>query len=474
MGNGMRKKFRKLFGIDIRSLALFRIGLGLILLVDLFLRLQDLNVHYSDEGVLPRDVLIANHIGPWNVSLHLFNGTWQLQLVLFILAIFFALALLIGYKTRLATILSWFFLISLHTRNPLIVQGGDFVLRVLLFWAMFLPLNACWSIDQWLSKKPFSKRIFSAATAALLLQVCFIYWFTALLKTDATWKQEGTAVWYALSIEQLSTSFGQMLLQYPSLLKALTFATLYLEVFGPFLAFSPFWTGPLRFATVMMFIFFHLVGLNLTMELGLFPYVCSVAWIVFIPKWFWDLFCTRAQIADPNNAWAPSRLSNVLAVFFLVYIFLGNIRSLGYSDPIIPSELHTLDSLLKIKQNWNMFSPSPYRVDGWYVIPAKLRDGTEVDLFNNGSPVSWEKPPLLSATYKNERWRLYMMNLFDDEDDVTLLNYAKYMCRQWNRSHSGEKHLVSFDIAFMLKRNSFENPSFTYGKTILWHHKCDD
>lgn len=464
------RKLNEMFGIDIRSLALFRIGLGLILLGDLFLRLQDLNAHYTDDGVLPRDVLIANLIGSWNISLHLITGSWQIQLVLFVLAAIFGVALCLGYKTKLATILSWFLLISLHSRNPMITQGGDFVLRLLLFWAMFLPLNGCWSLDHWLKgKKPFSNQIVSAATVALLLQICFIYWFSALLKTDDSWRREGTAVWYALSIEQLSTSFGIVLLQYPALLKILTFATLYLEAFGPFFAFSPFWTGPLRFATALIFMLFHLVGLNFTLELGLFPYVCAVAWIVFIPEWFWNL--VFKQTANKLEiTWKAGWVTNGLAVFFLFDIFSGNLRSLGLSTP----QIQALDSLLKIKQNWNMFSPYPYRVDGWYVIPAKLRDGTEVDLFNNGNPLSWEKPPIISATYKNDRWRLFMMNLFDDDDEAILLPYARYLCREWNKSHSFDKQLLSFDIAFMKKTNTFKGPSTPHKKIILWHHQCYD
>lgn len=42
-----------------------------------------------------------------------------------------AMALIWGYDTRLATFLSWYLLISLHTRNPIILHDGDTVLRLL-------------------------------------------------------------------------------------------------------------------------------------------------------------------------------------------------------------------------------------------------------------------------------------------------------------------------------------------------------
>ena len=274
--------------------------------------------------------MISKIIDIWFVSLHLINGTWQIQLVLFLIEALCAIALLIGYHTRLATVLSWVFLISLHSRNPLILQGGDIVSRLLLFWGMFLPLGACWSIDQHLSKKSYSNKCFSCYARFVVANLLYLL-VSALLKTDASWRQEGTAAWYALSIEQYSTSFGVYLLNYPNLLKVLTFATLYLEAFGPFFAFSPIYTGPLRFATAVVFICFHLLGLNLIMELGPFSYVCTVAWIAFIPGWFWDKILERQDKAELK--WKPSWISNGLASFFIGYIFLYNVSMLEIAMP---------------------------------------------------------------------------------------------------------------------------------------------
>ena len=151
--NRCQAKIRELCSVDIRSLALFRMGLALILLWDIATRFPDLAAHYSDWGVLPRDVLIAKFINVAHLSIYLINGSWAFTFVCFAAAALFAMALLIGYKTRLATVASWIFLISLHSRNPLILQGGDMFLRLLLFWAMFLPLGACWSIDKLLDRQ---------------------------------------------------------------------------------------------------------------------------------------------------------------------------------------------------------------------------------------------------------------------------------------------------------------------------------
>lgn len=468
--NSFYRKIEELFGIDIRSLSLFRIGLALVLLADLFIRMQDLSVHYSDDGVLSRSVLIDQVMDRWNISFHLMNGEWEVQLFLFILEVISAFALLVGFYTRTAIFLSWIFLISLHSRNPLILQGGDTVLRMLLFWGIFLPLGACWSIDQWRNKlKIPSYQILSAGSLALLLQVCFIYWFSAILKSDPSWHQDGSAISYALSNELFATQIGLFLLQFPLLLKLFTFSTLYLEAFGPFFAFSPIWTGPLRTLTAIVFILFHLVALNLTMSLGLFPYVCAVGWIVFLPGWFWD------RVLQSNNilsiSWKASSISNSLAALFLVYVLFWNIGSLNPS--FFSYQLNAMGQVARVDQYWNMFAPFPLKVDGWFVIPAKLRNGEIVDLFTRGGPVNWEHPALISTIFKNDRWKSFMMNLvFDENNAVNLSSYANYLCNEWNKTHPYELNLLSFDIVFMSKVNNLEKPPQENQKTVLWQHQC--
>src|SRR5690349_14025480 len=46
-------------GSDLRSLALLRIGIGLLVIADLIDRARDLTVHYTDFGLLPRGPLVS-------------------------------------------------------------------------------------------------------------------------------------------------------------------------------------------------------------------------------------------------------------------------------------------------------------------------------------------------------------------------------------------------------------------------------
>jgi hypothetical protein len=194
---------RRPFTVDLRALALLRMGVALLLLLDLGIRSTDLEAHYSNLGVLPLHVLQQFLWTPYQFSLHAASGLWQVQAILFLLAAALALALLVGYQVRAATVLSWIMLVSVQNRNPIIGQGGDDLLRMLLFWAIFLPWGRVYSLDARRRPAPDAYAYFSAATVAYVLQICLVYWCTALLKTGPEWTRDGTAIYYALSLDQV-------------------------------------------------------------------------------------------------------------------------------------------------------------------------------------------------------------------------------------------------------------------------------
>jgi hypothetical protein len=100
---------------------------------------------------------------------------------------------------------------------------------------------------------------------------------------------------------------------------------------------------------------------------------------------------------------------------------------------------------------WGMFAPYPSKDDGWYVTVGTLADGRQVDLFRDGAAVSWDKPELVSATYKNTRWRKYLLNLWRKDHASHRSLYASYLCRDWNSRHGGGERVERVEIYYMLK-----------------------
>src|SRR5688572_17074553 len=115
----------KYLSFDLRALALMRLCIAVVIMLDLSVRISDLEAFYSNTGVVPLPMLFEHGWNDYFLSIHVISGLWQVQLVLFLAAYFFAAMLFIGYRTRLFTFLSWFMLLSLHNRNGFILQGGD-------------------------------------------------------------------------------------------------------------------------------------------------------------------------------------------------------------------------------------------------------------------------------------------------------------------------------------------------------------
>lgn len=289
-------RWTTMFGIDTRSLAALRIGLGLILLADLFNRSRHLTAFYTDAGMLPRSVVAQDAGGSLRVSLHMLSGHPLVMGVLFAVAAVFAAMMTVGWRTRLATCASWLLLISLHNRTSVVLQGGDTILRAIMFWAMFLPLGVRCSVDAALNTnhRPQPRVILSAATVAILVQLALMYVVTALFKNHPVWFERGDAVWMSLQLDRFTTPAGAWLGAQPVLCRWLTHATMVLEWLGPLVAFAPFMRGWVRFAAVLAFMGFH-VGLMVTFHLGLFPVICMVAWLAFVPSSFWDVLARRAS-----------------------------------------------------------------------------------------------------------------------------------------------------------------------------------
>ena len=280
----------RLFGIDTRSLALFRVGLSLVLLDELTVRARNLTAFYTDQGVMPRGFITENTQNVWSFSLHLASGSAYFEAFLFFCALSAAVALFLGYKTRLATFISWLLLASLYVRNPEVQSSGDILMLMLLFWGLFLPLNLHWSVDRARATNGAAVplRVLSTATAAVLVQAALVYLFASLLKTGEPW-HNGTAVWLALNWDQGTTALGRTMLNFPWLLALLTPVVLWFELLAPIALFIPFYTPVVRLVVIPLLVLMHLSFAAL-MVLATFPFVSIVSVIPFLPTRFWQLF----------------------------------------------------------------------------------------------------------------------------------------------------------------------------------------
>jgi len=290
----LQRYLTETFAIDLRTLALFRVCLGSVLFITLLLRFADLTAFHADAGVMPRAWLLMSE-SPIRWSVHFANGSALFQGLMLGFQALAAFCLLVGYRTRAAAIVAWFLLLSLHSRNPLALMGGDYLMLCLLFWGMFLPLAARWSVDAALSTNPLPEngRFLSWASAGVVLQTVSVYFFSALLKSDDVWWPDGKAVEHALMMDRFALPIGIWIREgLPWALKPLTYYVYFLELLGPLLALSPFFQRPLRFTVLLLLLLMHL-GFALCLAIGHFPYVSATSLTVLLGGWWWDWMAKR-------------------------------------------------------------------------------------------------------------------------------------------------------------------------------------
>jgi predicted DCC family thiol-disulfide oxidoreductase YuxK len=283
---------KKTFTLDDRSLALYRFFLGILVMADILYRWGDVANFYTDSGILPRSLFLSEMSMPWSFSILLANGSEEFCYLIFSIQLILGLMLTFGYKTRAAIIGVFILTVSIHNRNWMINSGGHDVLRSLLFFSMFLPLNRCFSIDSALVKeKKKSEGFFSSWGLAFFLQIFLIYFVSYILKNSEIWRKDFTAFFFSSRLDIFATPFGIWLRDFPLLGKAITMLSVYLEWLGPLILLFSFILGKrwwmARLMLVVLFISFH-IGIFLTMNIGLFTFICESMWVALIPGPFWD------------------------------------------------------------------------------------------------------------------------------------------------------------------------------------------
>jgi len=279
--------------IDLRSLALFRIMLASCVAIDFVLSLVDFTALFSDTGVLPRNAAIEFWPSSVTSSLYLMTGLpllTDLILVAHGVAIF---ALLIGYRSRLAAALCFLFTASLQGRNYLVLQGSDDLMRLLLFWAMFVPIGGMWSVDAAFNEERPPRYVLSIGAFALQCQALFVYFFGALIKTQsAVWLSSGTAVGLALADSTYGTDIGRLVLAFPGLLRALTAGVMSLELLTPLLIWFPRCNTQVRLIALALLVLMHF-GFVILLHVGIFPLVSLTSLTLFLPPAVWDRLASR-------------------------------------------------------------------------------------------------------------------------------------------------------------------------------------
>ena len=443
-------QIENLFEVDKRALKVYRIVIGLVLLEESLIRLSDATAFYSDNGVLPLIALESIHPYPWDWSVLLLSNNKLLLFSLFACLIASSLCIIVGRFTKAAMLVSWIGLVSLQNRNPIIYQGGDDLLRMMVFWSFFIP----WSRVE---KNVGSKQLLSFATTFLILQLLGSFFFSAFFKGTYEWWYQGSALFYALSLDQLTRPAGLFLVKQYELTVFLT----RMAYLGEFLVLPifliPFARTYVR-GVVFLFVFTFSITTFTFMVIGVFPLCFLAGSILILPSSFWSWVWpvkTEPEL-DPLNEEDSFSLVEFGTNFFLIFSFMlvliWNIQSLPSRWLFFPNALNPIVHLLKLTQSWGMFSPTVLKEDGWLIAEARLENGERIDLMASDQKLSFLKPPYVLDRIKNDRWRKYTEQIVIPGNKRFLPEFANYLLYNYgNTNHDKSHQIKDLKIIHMLE-----------------------
>lgn len=439
-------------GLDVRSLGLWRIALGLVLTLDWLVRSFSLREHYTSEGVLPLRLFLDTPATVGRMwSVFYLNDAPGFVALLFLLGLASALALMVGFRTPYSGWLAWLMLISIQHRNPLVATKGDAYLLLLIFWGNFLPWGRAFSLDATRSEEPSEVSVSPWAAAGYVGQICLLYWFSALLRTDPSWAVDGSALSRALHLETILKEPAYLLRGLgPDLLAFLTFATLVFEAFGPFLLLLPM--APARLLCVVAIMVFHL-GIYASLDINNFAWICMVGPLGLLPAMVWNsraglwlegVLSTGARRlarivpgawfgrTGPATAARWSRMFPTVALLVAVCSLWCDWKGLyTRSWPL------RLAQASGIGQSWGMFSPSPPTVSGWQSTETHLASGKVMDLISE-TPLAQGGQFQGQRGWLDQRRRIYRSNLLNIHFGAHGQAYLNYLVGNWNQRHPEE------------------------------------
>ncbi|HEY8376017.1 MAG TPA: hypothetical protein VIK91_05985 [Nannocystis sp.] len=218
--------------VDPRPAGLFRIVFGIVVLWTLLDLIPHVRFLFTDEGLWLPSMARKYYGGDlrrvWDPE-HGFAHWWSVLVALwgkfslfhlradppFVWAVFAltcasVTAMILGIKTRLSTLLSWFLVNTIYTYSPIFYSGADTVLRCFLFLGLLSRWGEAYSLDAWWRRKrailagapaiPALRKIPAWPLRLMMLQLAIIYCATGALKSGITWF-DGTALYYALSLD---------------------------------------------------------------------------------------------------------------------------------------------------------------------------------------------------------------------------------------------------------------------------------
>lgn len=444
--------------VDARPLGLFRIAFAALMLKEAIYHIFVAEVWYSDAGMLPTRLL--PRLAPNTPTLmSAMPDTWM-AILFFILWTMVALLLLVGWQTRLMSVLNFILLVSVINRNPLVATGADSVMQAFAFWSIFLPLGRCYSLDARRRGEQGKSLVYAFPVRMFQIQIALIYIFTTIFKLQGQTWSNGDALYMAMQVRMHTFPLAEWLLANASIsvLRTLTYIALLIEGGFAILAFAPIFQPYLRAVALVAGVLLH-IGIGLVMNVPNFPLVMIIGYLMLIdPRWLDRLKRYELPLPVPKPlpikeaAKVPSGCAATLAAIpaamgkgayrallacvllaAMVSIIWGNILSndrlaIRLHTPAMPRVVEESLRAIGLWESWALFAPDPLSYEGWFGLNGVYAGGSIRDVRSALDRPRWYIGP-------QARWNKLEENLMTKaKDDPVFSAWAVYTCRQLRES----------------------------------------
>ena len=256
---------------------LVRVGTGLMIFLWTVSLAPDLMTFFSRTGVLSRQLG-----GTWEWGILRWFPDTPVLLALYSLLLIASICLMVGFHSRLASVIVFVGVASLERRNQYLFNAGDGLLRIICFYVMLMPSGAALSVDRWRRAKD---RFWQSPLRSqwglrlLMVQISVLYAATVWEKVQGTAWNDGTAVSYALRVgDYIRFTTPSWIWNNEWIVNLLTWGTLAIEFSLAFLI----WNRKARPWVLLAGVALHL-GIEVTIQIGFFTVALFVGYLAFIP-----------------------------------------------------------------------------------------------------------------------------------------------------------------------------------------------
>ena len=419
--------------IDPRSVGLFRVAVGIVLLLHFSDRWSSINDFYSSTGVLPATLVSSSHEIPrFPTALTVIERYSHGMTAFFVVATCAFAALTLGLFTRWSALLSLVAFSSLAHRNPYVLIGGDYVLGSMLLWMHVLPIAERFSLDAVLLRRrnrhelpdarSTSRPQRSIAVLGVFLQLGLIYLASAWQKTGSTWWQDGTALSHMLGMQRFLHPGAELLGRLPdSWLAFLTRAVLIFEYLVLPLILLPIARPWFRRAALLGLAVLHL-GIASILDAGVF----SITMLACLPlllssqDWDWAIrlagrtsrpsSAVRCETVAKSHRFIIARVAvTELASLWLLLGMIAanyNINFAVANREVSLSPLDLPQRFAAAYQRWDMFTPDAPKCDPQLLVRVRLLDGRLLALQSDDDSLAVEMD--LAPRFRSFAWRIYI------------------------------------------------------------------